>query len=174
MRIVEHAAAVIVDKGFRESALGDDDIVALKLDVEIFHLVHVIGLYDRHAVDEVLGLDQHTLDIHGVVRRYSQIAPRYIWLERSGLDADRQDVLAAKNEATRISAPSDPFDRPHRPRSGDQPLTDGQALDRAFAAIGQDRRCRGGSRGRQSDRWHRKCSDRHSAGTCRRCDRPPG
>ena len=35
MGIVEHAAAVIVDERFRKRAFGDNDIVGLKLDVEV-------------------------------------------------------------------------------------------------------------------------------------------
>ena len=62
MRVVEHAAAVVVDEALRQRALGDDHVVAVELDVEILDLLDALGLHDRHAVDQVLGLDQHAVD----------------------------------------------------------------------------------------------------------------
>ena len=59
MRVVEHAAAVVVDEGLRQRALGDDHVVAVELDVKIFDLLDLLGLHDRDAVDEIPGLDQH-------------------------------------------------------------------------------------------------------------------
>ena len=58
---MEHAAAVLVEEGFRQRAFGDDHVVAVELDVKIFDLVGALGLHDRAAIDEILGLDQHAL-----------------------------------------------------------------------------------------------------------------
>ena len=63
MRVVEHAAAVVVEECLRQRAFGDDHVVAVELDVEIFDLVDAFRLHDRDAVDEVLGLDQHAAAI---------------------------------------------------------------------------------------------------------------
>ncbi len=46
MGVVEQAAAVIVDEAFRKRAFGDDHVVGIKLDVEIFHSVDPLGLHD--------------------------------------------------------------------------------------------------------------------------------
>ena len=35
----------------------------IKFDVEVLDLFDVLGLHDRHAIDEVLGLDQHAADL---------------------------------------------------------------------------------------------------------------
>jgi hypothetical protein len=37
-------------------------------------------------------LDQHAFEIHCMMRRDPQIAPRHALIERPSLDADRQDV----------------------------------------------------------------------------------
>ena len=62
MRVVEHAAAVVVDEAFRQRALGDDHVMGVELDVEIFDLLNPLGLHDRDAIDEILGLDQDAVD----------------------------------------------------------------------------------------------------------------
>ena len=59
MRVVEHGAAVVVEKGFRQGALGDDHVMRVEFDVKIFDHVDAFGLQNRMAVDQVLGLDQH-------------------------------------------------------------------------------------------------------------------
>ena len=59
MRVVKHAAAVVVDESLRQRAFGDDHVVGVELDVEILDLIDALGLHDRDAVDEILGLDQH-------------------------------------------------------------------------------------------------------------------
>jgi antitoxin component HigA of HigAB toxin-antitoxin module len=74
VRIVEHAATVVVDEAFRESALGDDHVVGFELDVHVLDLVGALRLHDRDAIEKVLGLDQHATafrvsQIHRVVRR---------------------------------------------------------------------------------------------------------
>ena len=93
---MEHGAAVVVEEGFRRCALGDDHVVGFEFDVEIFDLLDAVGLHDGHTVDEVLRLDQHAVEIHGVLRRYPQVAARRVLVKRAGLDADRQDFLLAQ------------------------------------------------------------------------------
>ena len=48
-------------KRLRQRAFGDDHVVRVELDVEILDLVDMLGLHDRRAVDEILGLDQHAI-----------------------------------------------------------------------------------------------------------------
>ena len=76
--VVEYAAAIVVDKALRQRPLGDDHIVSVELDVEIVHLVGALSLYDRGAINEVLGFDQHAVDVHGVVRRNPEVASRHM------------------------------------------------------------------------------------------------
>ena len=59
MRVVEHGAAVVVDEGFRQRPLGDDHVVGVELDMDIFDALDPLGLHDGDAVDQILGLDQH-------------------------------------------------------------------------------------------------------------------
>ena len=50
-------------KRFRQRALGEDQSWRVELDVEILDLLDALGLHDRDAIDEVLGLDQHAVEI---------------------------------------------------------------------------------------------------------------
>ena len=59
MSVVKYAAAVVVDEGFRQRPFSDDDVVRLKLDVEILNLVDMLCLKDGGAVYQILGFDQH-------------------------------------------------------------------------------------------------------------------
>src|SRR5665213_444314 len=68
VRVLEHAAAVIIDKGLRQRALSDDYIVSVEFDVEIFDLVDMLRLGNRYRINQVLGLDQHAFEVHGVMR----------------------------------------------------------------------------------------------------------
>ena len=68
-RIVEHAAAVVVDEGLRQRAFGEDHIVGVELDVEIFEALDTLGLYDLTPVDQILGLDQDAIEAAGAGSR---------------------------------------------------------------------------------------------------------
>ena len=98
MRIVEYAAAAVVDEALRQRALGDDTSWVSSSMWKYSTFSTRLGLHDRHAVDQVLGLDQHAaemlvIEVHGVMRRNPQVAPRHVVVERAGLDADRQNIL---------------------------------------------------------------------------------
>jgi len=69
--------------------------MALELDVEILDLIHFLGLGHREAIDQILRFDQQAPQIHRMMRRDPEIAPRQIIGECAGLDADRQYVLLA-------------------------------------------------------------------------------
>ena len=74
MRVVKHAAAVVVDERLGQGALGDDHIVAVEFDVVVLDCLSPLGLDDADPIYEFLRLDQHTfpmhaLEIHGVTRR---------------------------------------------------------------------------------------------------------
>jgi hypothetical protein len=97
MRIEKHAAAVIVDKSLGRRALGQDHVMRLELDVEIFDALDLIGLQDRDAIDQILGFDQHTIEIHGVMRRDEEIASRHVVAERSRLEANRQETSVGRS-----------------------------------------------------------------------------
>jgi hypothetical protein len=116
VRVVEHAAAVVVDESLRQCALGDDHVVRVEFDVEVCEALNALGLHDGDAVDEILGLDQHAGEIHRVIGRYPKVALRQVLAERAGLDADRQDVLAPHDEAAVMAPSPDPFDRQQRDR----------------------------------------------------------
>jgi hypothetical protein len=77
MRVVKHAAVVVVDVALRRRALGDDHIVAVELDMEILDLVDPLRLKDRYQIDQIAHLDQYPFEIHCVMRRNPQLAPRH-------------------------------------------------------------------------------------------------
>jgi hypothetical protein len=52
---VELAAVVAIDVALGRGALGEDDVVRLQFDVEVFEPVDRGLLGDRRAVDELLG-----------------------------------------------------------------------------------------------------------------------
>ncbi len=135
---MKHSAAVVVEKSLGESAFGEDDIVRLKLDVKIFHLAGSIGLHDRDPVDEVFRFDQDAGEEHCVMRRDPEVATGHIVFKRTGFDADRQNILAAKDEASAIASPPDPNDRTHLAGSGHDLVADHQILDRDIATHGAD------------------------------------
>src|SRR4051795_9984772 len=109
MRVVEHGSAVVVDEAFGRRALSDDHIMCIELDMKILNLIDGRSLYDGNLIHQIDRLDQDALQVHGMVRRYPQIAPRHALIDRAGLDADRQDIPATKDEATAVTAASDPF-----------------------------------------------------------------
>ena len=92
MRVLKHAAAVIVHKALGQRAFREDDAMRLELDVEVIDALDALGLDDRDAIDEIDGLDQHAFKEHRVVWRDPQIAARLMHIERARLDADRQNV----------------------------------------------------------------------------------
>ena len=47
MRIMKHAAAVIIDERLRERAFGENNVMAVKLDVKILDALGVFDLNDR-------------------------------------------------------------------------------------------------------------------------------
>ncbi len=97
-RIVKQTAIVIVDIAFRERPLGNDHVVIVKLQMEIFDLFDRLGLHHRYFINEILGLDQHAVQEHGVVRRNPKIASRGLISDRAGLDADRQNVSSTQHK----------------------------------------------------------------------------
>ena len=140
MSVVEYAAAIVVDKALRQRPLGDDHIVSVELDVEIVHLVGALSLHDRGAINEVLGFDQHAVDVHGVVRRNPEVASRHMVVQGAGLDADRQDVFLPRGEAPAIAPSPDPFDRPQGAGHGHHFVADFQILHALLPALRLDQR----------------------------------
>ena len=69
-----------------------------------------------------------------------KIALWHIVSERTGLDADRQNILPAHDETSAIAAPANPFDGLRLPRERDDAVADRQFLDRHLAPLGQDQR----------------------------------
>ena len=140
--IVEHEPAVVIDKGFRQGTLGEDRM-CVQLDMEILDVFDALGLYDGDAVNEVLGLDQHALEmlvfeIHSMLRRDPEIALRHVLIKRAGIDADRQEVFLTHGEASRIGSPANPFDWSGLAGFGHHPVADGEVLHRYRAMIGQN------------------------------------
>ena len=109
----------MVNEGLRQRALGDDDVMALKLDVEVFDLLTRSACTMETPLTRSLASismpPRVIQEVHGMVRRNPKIAPGHIVGERAGLDADRQDVLSAHDKAAEIAPPADPFDRPRLP-----------------------------------------------------------
>lgn len=136
MRVVKHAAVVVVDVALRRRALGDDHIVAVELDMEILDLVDPLRLKDRYQIDQIAHLDQYPFEIHCVMRRNPQLAPRHTVGQCTCPDADRQDVGLPQREASGIAAPADPLDWPRHARRGDDPVADRQIFDRHLAPLG--------------------------------------
>ncbi len=114
MRIVEHAAAVIVEEAFGPSTLRQDRVMGFEFDVEILDLLRAVGLIDRNIVDQIFCLNQNPVQIHGMVRRDPEIMCWHIIGQGSGLKTDGQNILAAKNEAACVATPAAPLDRAHR------------------------------------------------------------
>ena len=63
IRVVEQAAAVVVDEAFRQRTLGDDHVVVVELDMDVFDYLDTVRLHDRGAVDQVPGFDQHSIEM---------------------------------------------------------------------------------------------------------------
>src|SRR5436305_9819564 len=98
--------------------------MAVELDVEIFDDVSIVGLDDVDAVHQIPRLDQDAVEIHRVVRRKPEVASRDIFVETARLETDRKNVLLSNQETPAIAAAADPFDWPHRPGFGRQPVAD--------------------------------------------------
>ena len=62
VRVVEHAAAVVVDAALGCGTVGEQDGVPVQFDVEILDALDLARLGDRDAVDERLGRDQHAVE----------------------------------------------------------------------------------------------------------------
>lgn len=58
MRVAEHGAAAVIDKGFRRSTFGEDRVVGFKLYVKILDATLAFGLDERNAIHQILRLDQ--------------------------------------------------------------------------------------------------------------------
>src|SRR3982074_3226368 len=110
--------------------------------MDVRNLVDALCLKDVDTVDEVTRFDQHSVEIHRVMRRDPQIAARYASRDRTGFDADRQKMRPAQGKAARVAASADPFDRARRARPGHDDVADDESLDRHVAALGQDERSR--------------------------------
>ena len=52
---------------FTIKAIGKDHVVCLKLDMKIFDEIDGVFLHDRRAIDQVLGLHQHAVEIERVL-----------------------------------------------------------------------------------------------------------
>lgn len=140
MRVLEHEAVVVVNEALSLRALGDDYVVALKLEMKVLDRLDTPRLHNGDAVDKVFRLDQHAVEIHRMVRRNPQIALRHIVVERAGLDTDRQNVFAPRDKAAGITSPPDPFDRPRRARYGHHFVADLELFDARVAALHSNER----------------------------------
>ena len=105
MGVLEHGAAVVVDKAFRQRAFRDQNVVAVEFEVEIMDVLARRYFDDGHAIDEMLGRDQHAVEEHRVFRRHEKIARRDFVGQRSHLEADRQEIGIVEGETGRIGAP---------------------------------------------------------------------
>ena len=67
MRVVEHRAAVVVDEALGRSALGQDHVVAVQLDMHVVDPWQPAFLHDRGVVDEAARRHQNAIEPHGVL-----------------------------------------------------------------------------------------------------------
>ena len=61
--IGEHQPVVAIDKRLGRRAVGEDHIVLVEFEVEVFDPIDAVLLHDRRAVDQMLGLHQYAIDI---------------------------------------------------------------------------------------------------------------
>ena len=92
VRVVEHSATVVVDElsDSAPSAMITSWVSSSMWKYSTFRPARPARSRRRY---EILGFDQHAVEIHRMMRRNPQIALRHVLIERAGLDADRQDVL---------------------------------------------------------------------------------
>src|SRR6185437_8774281 len=111
-------------EGFGQRAFRDDYIVGIKFNMEILDALDVFGLDDRLIVDEIPGFDQNALEVHGMTRRYPEVAARDIVGQRACLEANRQNVFLPGGKSPGVAALSDPLDRPKCPGPGSNLVAD--------------------------------------------------
>src|SRR5262249_4890390 len=127
-----------IGKGLGRRALGQDDIVAEELDVEIFETIDRFELPDRHPVDEAAGWNKTAVEIERVLGREVEFACRHALAERSGGDTDRQYRRVAGDKPTVIGAPADPLDPLQLAGQRQDGVADRQVFDRPLAELGPD------------------------------------
>ena len=78
LSIVEQTAGIVVDEALRQRSFGDDHVMRWEFEMEVSNRFNAFRLDDRQAVDEILCLNQHAVEINGVMRRNPKIASRHI------------------------------------------------------------------------------------------------
>ena len=139
-RVVEHAAAVVVDEALGRRALGDEHVVAVEFDVPVLDALDAGCLDDADAVDEELGRDQGAVHEHGVLGRHPEVARGHAVFERAGHKADRQHDRIAVGEAPGIGAMADPADRAVRTGRRHDEVAGLKVFHRDIAGSGADQR----------------------------------
>jgi hypothetical protein len=119
---------------------GENHLMMIEFEMEVFEAVDCLDLPDRRAVDEKASGKEHAIDDQRMLGRHEQVARRHAVGQRAGFDADRQHVAIAGNEPTVIGASANPLDRLGLTRQCDDPVADREVLDRQLAPFGADQR----------------------------------
>jgi hypothetical protein len=134
---VEAAAIAGVQVAFRLQAFGEQDVVAVQLDMPVGDAVHR-HLRNRRAVGEAFDRDQHAVDRDGVAGTEPQRAMRQTRAERAGGDAVGPDFSWLPMTAAIDLAMAEPTHRGGAPVRGEHRVADAQSFDHNFAARGAD------------------------------------
>ena len=143
-RVVEGGAVAGVQIAFRRHAVGQQDVVAVELDVPIGDAV-LLDLHHRLAVNEAAHGDQHLVFIQGleaerVTGREPQVGVGQSGAERAGGDVHRPHFAGLRMTGTVGVAMAEPADRSMGARRGDDEIADNEALHGDVAARGSDQR----------------------------------
>ena len=87
-RIVEGVAIAIIQIAFGPCALGQQQPMRFKFQVEVAHATAPGFLNDADTVHQMLGRDQMAIHLHRVIRADAEITRRHAWGKRAGLDQD--------------------------------------------------------------------------------------
>ena len=144
--IVEAGPADIIDKALRGNAVGQNDLVVLKLHMppdEFRRHLRKRQEADRGSVlRQRTGVDQHVAEQQGVIGGHGQRSVRQVRAEGAGVDAHG---LASEFDAARVGdgLPRHP-DRRRRPAvMGHDPVAGLQRFDSPLAVRRQNRRSGG-------------------------------
>ena len=135
---MEHTSVVAINVGLSRGPLGVDHVVRRHLDMEVADWINPSCYHNGDTVYQLACWYKDVIEAERMLGRNIEIALRYTIGQRAGADQHWRKVQIDRGKRTRVTAPSDPFDRLGVTITDNDQFANCQFLYGLFAGISQN------------------------------------